>query len=209
MRTDGRRGTTVLDPGGAGAGRYQRALDQPVALAQDLSTGVPDEALLPRITDVLSHLERAGTRSSHLEDPVVPELADLLRADWPYEPPTLTVVDVAMDGLDLITRTALGVSVLGLDQLRQHHADRLADQIDAVTGTELSSSSDRADWDKAIGGSPSVRDLVVDTEDPADGRQIHAASPNIKFHYSARLSSDGTSTNERVECMSVVGAAGS
>lgn len=109
VRTDGRRGTTVLDATGAGAGRYRRALEQPAALAQDLSTGVPDEALLPTLRDVLAHLEHAGTPSSYLQDPVVPELAELLHADWPYEPPTLTVVDGAMDALDLITRTALRV----------------------------------------------------------------------------------------------------
>lgn len=109
VRTDGRRGTTVLDTAGAGAGRYRRALDQPAPLALDLSSGVPDEALLPTLTDVLAHVERAGTPSSYLEDPVVPELAALLRADWPYDPPTLTVVDGAMDALDLVTRTALRV----------------------------------------------------------------------------------------------------
>jgi DNA-binding transcriptional MocR family regulator len=109
VRTDGRRGTTVLDTTGTGAGRYRRALDHPVALATDLSTGVPDEALLPTLSDVLAHLERAGTPTSYLEDPVVPELERLLRADWPYDPPALTVVDGAMDALDLVTRTALHV----------------------------------------------------------------------------------------------------
>ena len=109
VRTDGRRGTTVLDTSGTGGGRYRRALEGPVSLAQDLSTGVPDEALLPTLGAVLADLDRAGTPSSYLEDPVVPELAELLRADWPYEPAMLTVVDGAMDALDLVTRTALRV----------------------------------------------------------------------------------------------------
>ena len=43
----------------------------------------------------------------------------------------------------------------------EHGADRLADHVDAIAGTERLERSDRADWDKAIGGSPSVRDLVV------------------------------------------------
>jgi DNA-binding transcriptional MocR family regulator len=106
VRTDGRRGTTVLDTIGAG-GRYRRALEHPLPLAQDLSTGVPDEALLPTLGDALARLERAGTPSSYLEDPVVPELTALLRKDWPSAPEALTVVDGAMDALDLVTRTAL------------------------------------------------------------------------------------------------------
>jgi len=107
VRTDGRRGTTVLDTAVAGSNRYSRALEHPVTLAQDLSTGVPDEELLPRITEVLADLDTAGTPSSYLEDPVVPELADVLRDDWPYPPAGLTVVDGAMDALDLVTRTTL------------------------------------------------------------------------------------------------------
>jgi DNA-binding transcriptional MocR family regulator len=107
VRTDGRRGTTVLDTHPTGGGRYRRALERPAPLAQDLSTGVPDEALLPTLGDVLASLDRAGTPSSYLEDPVVPELADLLHHDWPYPSETLMVVDGAMDALDLVTRAAL------------------------------------------------------------------------------------------------------
>ncbi len=106
VRTAGRHGTTVLDVG-AGAGRYRRALARPVSLAQDLSTGVPDLALLPTLGVVLGQVDRAGTPSSYLEDPVLPELAGLLRADWPYRPAQITVVDGAMDALDLVTRTGL------------------------------------------------------------------------------------------------------
>jgi DNA-binding transcriptional MocR family regulator len=109
VRTDGRRGTTVLAGAGSGAGRYRRALEHPATLALDLSTGVPDETLLPTLAGVLTRLERAGTPSSYLEDPVVPELERLLRADWPHEADALTVVDGAMDALDLVTRTALHV----------------------------------------------------------------------------------------------------
>ena len=109
VRTDGRRGTTVLDTNAVGAGRYRRALDHPATLALDLSTGVPDETLLPTLSDVIAHLDRAGTPTSYLEDPVVPELDRLLREDWPYAPAALAVVDGAMDALDLVTRTALHV----------------------------------------------------------------------------------------------------
>lgn len=106
VRTEGRRGTRVLDPSLAGS-RYRRALERPALLAQDLSTGVPDGALLPSLEGVLGSVHTPGTPTSYLEDPVVPELAALLRADWPYEAEGLTVVDGAMDGLDLVTRTLL------------------------------------------------------------------------------------------------------
>jgi DNA-binding transcriptional MocR family regulator len=107
VRTDGRRGTTVLDSHPTGGGRYRRALERPAPLAQDLSTGVPDEALLPTLGAALASLERAGTPSSYLEDPVVPELAALLHDDWPYPPEALMVIDGAMDAVDLVTRAAL------------------------------------------------------------------------------------------------------
>lgn len=107
VRTDGRRGTTVLDTNVAGGNRYRRALDRPVHLPQDLSTGVPDAALLPGLADVLPVLDTAGTPTSYLDPPVVPELEALLRRDWPYDPERLTVVDGAMDALDLVTRSAL------------------------------------------------------------------------------------------------------
>lgn len=106
IRTDGRRGTTVAD-GAAGGDRYKRALGRPVSLAQDLSTGVPDGDLLPGLGRVLSTLQTAGTPSSYLEGPVLPDLEALLRQDWPYTPEALTVVDGAMDALDLVTRTLL------------------------------------------------------------------------------------------------------
>ncbi len=107
VRTDGRRGTVVLDTATSGGSRYRRALEHPVRLAQDLSTGVPDAALLPRLGGVLATLDSAGTPGSYLEEPVVPGLADLLRADWPYDAEALTVVDGAMDALDLVVRTLL------------------------------------------------------------------------------------------------------
>jgi DNA-binding transcriptional MocR family regulator len=42
---------------------------------------------------------------SYLDDPVLPELADRLRADWPYPAEEMTVVDGAMDALDLAARS--------------------------------------------------------------------------------------------------------
>jgi DNA-binding transcriptional MocR family regulator len=49
----------------------------------------------------------AGTPHSYLDDPVLPELAAVLLASWPYRPPALTVVDGALDGMELVIRTLL------------------------------------------------------------------------------------------------------
>ena len=107
VSTDGRRGTTVLDTAVPGSTRYRRALDRPALLAQDLSTGVPDGSLLPSLAGALSDLSTAGTPSSYVDPPVVPELAELLRKDWPYPAAELTVLDGAMDALDMVTRVLL------------------------------------------------------------------------------------------------------
>lgn len=108
IRTDGRRGTTVAERQRAGTPRYQRALDRSVAFALDLSTGVPDPALLPDLSWVLGALPDAATPGSYLDDPVLPELATVLRADWPFDIDEVLVVDGAMDGLELTTRALIG-----------------------------------------------------------------------------------------------------
>lgn len=107
VRTDGRRGTTVLDQGPTSSGRYQQALEHQASFAVDLSTGVPDATLLPSLTHAASALTTAGTPTSYLDDPVLPGLAEVLLGDWPYAARELAVVDGAMDAMDLIARTAL------------------------------------------------------------------------------------------------------
>ncbi len=106
IRSDGRRGTTVAQTRRGGE-RYTRALrhDSPVSL--DLSTGIPDAALLPSLAGVLSAIEEPRGPSSYLEDPVLPRLREVLLADWPYAPDDLLVVDGAMDALDIVSRTLL------------------------------------------------------------------------------------------------------
>lgn len=107
VHADGRRGTTVLDQGGPTGGRYRQALRHESVFTLDLSTGVPDPALLPSLGAVLTQLTSAPTTGSYLDDPVLPALADALRQDWPYAAANLTVVDGAMDAMDLIVRTTL------------------------------------------------------------------------------------------------------
>jgi len=107
VRTDGRRGTLVADVTVPRDGRYRQALEHQSGFALDLSTGVPDEALLPGLGQALEAVTTAGTPRSYLDDPMLPELAEVLTSSWPYPPPSLTVVDGAMDGLDLVIRTRL------------------------------------------------------------------------------------------------------
>jgi DNA-binding transcriptional MocR family regulator len=107
IRTAGRRGTVVADSGAPREGRYQQALERPTAFRLDLSTGVPDATLLPGLGRALRAVPTAGTPQSYLDDPVLPELRTVLLESWPYEAPALTIVDGAMDGLELTIRTTL------------------------------------------------------------------------------------------------------
>jgi DNA-binding transcriptional MocR family regulator len=107
IHTDGRRGTTVAGLADLAPGRYRRALQRQLDFALDLSTGTPDPALLPNLGLALSELTTAGTPDSYLDDPVLPGLLDVLSAQWPYPPAELMVVDGAMDGLDLVSRSLL------------------------------------------------------------------------------------------------------
>ena len=106
IRTAGRRGTVVSALSPPRQGRYQQALEQQTRFALDLSTGVPDETLLPGLSRALRAV-KAGTPRSYLDDPVLPELHDVLVELWPYPPPAITVVDGAMDALELVIRTSL------------------------------------------------------------------------------------------------------
>ena len=104
IRSDGRRGTTVA-PDRLGGARYTTALRHQPGSRLDLSTGVPDPRLLPDLRLPPGQVGGEDAPSSYLDDPVLPDLGDLLRADWPYVVDDLLVVDGAMDALDLITRT--------------------------------------------------------------------------------------------------------
>jgi DNA-binding transcriptional MocR family regulator len=107
IRTDGRRGTTVANLQDPIPGRYRRALEQQLDFALDLSTGIPDSALLPNLGPALSELTTAGTPGSYLDDPILSGLLDVLMAQWPYAADELMVVDGAMDALDLVSRSLL------------------------------------------------------------------------------------------------------
>ena len=106
IRTQGRRGTIVGAPSRPRSKRYAAVLAGDDGL-WDLSTGVPDAELLPPLGAALASLPTSATARSYLDDPVLPELREAVLADWPYAPDVLTIVDGAMDAIDLVVRTAL------------------------------------------------------------------------------------------------------
>lgn len=107
IATDGRRGTTVADRRDPAPGRYRRALERQLDFALDLSAGIPDAVLLPNLAAALGELTTAGIPGSYLDDPVLPGLVDVLRAQWPYVATELMILDGAMDALDLVSRSLL------------------------------------------------------------------------------------------------------
>ena len=108
IRTAGRNGTIVAEQAQQPAeGRIRRVVDPRAHFALDLSTGVPDDALLPSLTTALRTLSRAGASESYLEDPVLPELQERILADWPMPASTLAIVDGAMDAVELVVRSQL------------------------------------------------------------------------------------------------------
>ncbi|MET0417499.1 MAG: GntR family transcriptional regulator [Actinoplanes sp.] len=104
IQTGGRRGTVVASLRTDGPGRYRAALRGRSGFPLDLSTGVPDPALLPPLP-ALAGLSPAP--SSYLDEPVLPGLAALLHDRWPYPPDRLTVFDGAMDAVDQIASALL------------------------------------------------------------------------------------------------------
>jgi DNA-binding transcriptional MocR family regulator len=111
----GRRGTFVNgEQSPRAVWRVRRTMGSPGRPALDLSTGTPDLALLPDMAAAISRLVLADSTRDYYDEPVIPELEQLLRERWPYEPERLTVVDGAMDAMDRIVaeQVTLGSRVL-------------------------------------------------------------------------------------------------
>jgi DNA-binding transcriptional MocR family regulator len=110
LMAGGRSGTRVM-PRQGGPSRYRAALnpgaDGRSGYALDLSTGTPDPELLPSVVTALRRIQPPSEAGSYLDEPVLADLADLLRADWPFDAEQITVVDGAMDALELIITTHL------------------------------------------------------------------------------------------------------
>gem|GEM_PF-2259158 len=75
-----------------------------------------------------------------------------------------------------------------LDQILQRDPHRFTDQVHALPGTDTSSNSERADWDKAIGEISFGECLAVHTKNLADGPTYLRATPlPPKPHHSLGL----------------------
>jgi DNA-binding transcriptional MocR family regulator len=111
IETLGRNGTFVRQPTGPGGPRRYRRIaadgDHRGHFALDLSTGTPDSSLLPDLSAALAHVSNRTLTSSYLDQPVLPELDEVLRDRWPFVPEQITVVDGAMDALDRITQVVV------------------------------------------------------------------------------------------------------
>jgi len=108
IQTRGRSGSFVSGQARtASAAVLRRQSMSFVRYKLDLSTSLPDPELLP---DISAALPAAGNRlslRSYLDEPVVPELRDLLASSWPYPAPDLTVVNGALDAIDRTFDTLL------------------------------------------------------------------------------------------------------
>lgn len=84
--------------------RYLGIGGGPLAEGVNLSTGTPDPSLLPPLREALERVlaRSASWTTSYLDVPVLPELEHLLRADWPFVPERITVVDGALDALSRV-----------------------------------------------------------------------------------------------------------
>src|SRR5699024_8284979 len=106
----------------------------------DLSTGTPDPALLPAVTSALHRIAPPDEPSSYLDDPVLPDLAEALHADWPFRAERMAVVDGAMDALQLIAATHLGFG--DRVAVEQPSFPPLLDLLDAAGATPVPVSLD-------------------------------------------------------------------
>lgn len=140
--TRGRLGTFVVGPPAARGPRRYRSISQVHgSFALDLSTGTPDPELLPGLAPVLARVSTRALTTSYLDDPVLPELGEVLDETWPFRPEALTVVDGALDALDRVVTTLvrLGDRVLVeeatfpplLDLLEQLGAEIVGVEVDA------------------------------------------------------------------------------
>jgi DNA-binding transcriptional MocR family regulator len=107
ISTDGRRGSVIARRPAAFGTRYKQALDHHFPVEIDLSTGMPDHRLLPDVHRALAAIPAHADQASYLDNPVLPELRDVLGGDWPYPIDGFAVVDGALDALDLVARATI------------------------------------------------------------------------------------------------------
>lgn len=158
-------GAGVAVPPGLGDGRRGAA-----SVALDLSLGTPDPAMLPSLERAFALARPRADTGRYHDLPVLPELHDLLREQWPVRGvEAITVVDGAFDG---ISRTVEQVVRFG---------DRVAvespgfpyifDLVEAAGGVPLPLQSDRdgilpASLARALAQRPSTLVLQPRAQNP-------------------------------------------
>jgi DNA-binding transcriptional MocR family regulator len=97
----GRAGTFVRDTPTPWLSPRQRGLvgAGPDGLRLDLSRGTPDPTLLPDLGPALHRVSQRAGVLAYQEEPVLPELGEVLAATWPHPTGAITVVDGATDGI--------------------------------------------------------------------------------------------------------------
>ncbi|BCY12585.1 GntR family transcriptional regulator [Actinoplanes sp. L3-i22] len=167
IRTRGRSGSYVAGPAPP---RFTRLSRPPFALARDLSTGVPDPALLPDLSDALRRIGDGRWAGSYLDEPVLPELESVLRERWPFPPERLTVVDGAMDALDRLAGVILryGDHVL----VENPAFPPLLDLLQTVGATAIGVPLDGAGLDPGV-----LRELIAERRPAALFLQPRAQNP--------------------------------
>ena len=104
IESRGRAGTFVRQGSGPhGPERYQRITRGPGVYSHDLSTGIPDPALLPDLDRARSLADQGDLTTNYFDDPVDPGLLTALEDLWPFPAQRITVVDGCLDALDRIT----------------------------------------------------------------------------------------------------------
>lgn len=97
----GRAGTFVRDTPTPWLSPRQRGLVGAGldGLRLDLSRGTPDPTLLPDLGPALHRVSQRAGVLAYQEEPVLPDLREVLTATWPYVTEAITVVDGATDGV--------------------------------------------------------------------------------------------------------------
>lgn len=104
----------------AAAGRYG-------ATVLDLSFAIPDIALLPPLEAALAHGAKAPGLNSYSRVHVQPELEDILRAQWPYQPDAMLAVNGGYSAVHMVLEAlALSDAVVAVeDPTPMRHLDIL------------------------------------------------------------------------------------
>ncbi|MDH4278903.1 MAG: aminotransferase class I/II-fold pyridoxal phosphate-dependent enzyme [Acidimicrobiia bacterium] len=164
IHTDRRRGTTVRPFASHGRNRYWQVPNTGRRLDLDLSTGTPDPELVPPLEPILAKVQADLGITSYLDPPVLPDLDSELRRRWPYDPPALTVVDGANDGLDRVIASVvrLGDVVVVEDPTYPMLLDQLELAGAEIVGVALDDEGPRLDeLAQAIDRQPAA--LVIQT----------------------------------------------